>query len=201
MGYTPVVDPRVFAELSEQGFAVVDGFLPDFARLTLLEDLDRRGAQLRRAAVGRAGGGQVQQAVRRDAILWLEEGDGSQEYWRRLGNLREDLNRRCFLNLTGFEGHYAVYSPGAFYRRHRDRFSSAPQDRVRPVRAVSTVTYLDESWMPEHGGALRLYPEGRPAVDILPAPGRLVVFLSDELDHEVLLTHRPRHTLTGWFLR
>ncbi len=42
--------------------------------------------------------------------------------WNALDALRIGLNRATLLGLFSFEGHYALYPPGAFYRRHRDVF-------------------------------------------------------------------------------
>jgi SM-20-related protein len=37
--------------------------------------------------------------------------------------------------------------------------------------------------------------------DILPLGGRLVLFLSDLIEHEVLPARRERYSITGWFRR
>ena len=61
--------------------------------------------------------------------------------------------------------------------------------------------YLNADWLPEQGGALRLHPEGAARVDIAPEAGRMVMFLSAEMLHEVLPTQRERLSLAGWFRR
>ncbi len=68
--------------------------------------------------------------------------------------LRQILNRELFLGLEEYESHFALYAPGAFYRAHLDRF------RDDDKRTVSVVLYLNDDWLPEHGGALRLHPQG-----------------------------------------
>ena len=97
--------------------------------------------------------------------------------------------------LAEYEGHYALYPPGASYARHRDRF------RDDDTRVLSCVLYLNEGWRREDGGALRLYVEGGRAIDVRPEGGTLVAFLSGRFDHEVLPARRPRLALTGWFRR
>ncbi|HCN73582.1 MAG TPA: hypothetical protein DIS96_18500, partial [Pusillimonas sp.] len=61
---------------------------------------------------------------------------------------------------------------------------------------------LNESWTTEDGGELCLYEsEQSPrenATRITPAPGRLVIFRSDLVWHEVLPGQKPRWSLTGW---
>jgi SM-20-related protein len=67
---------------------------------------------------------------------------------------------------------------------------------------VSIILYLNDSWKEADGGQLRLYlpqDDGTERVeDVLPIGGRLVVFLSAEVPHEVLPTHKPRLSITGW---
>jgi SM-20-related protein len=47
---------------------------------------------------------------------------------------------------------------------------------------VSAVVYLNDAWLPEHGGQLRMYLDG---VEWCATGGCLVVFLSGEVPHEV----------------
>ena len=77
--------------------------------------------------------------------------------------LRQQLNRELFLGLDEYESHFALYAPGAFYRTHLDRFRDDDQ------RTVSVVIYLNDSWLPGQGGALRLHPEGesQPSISCL----------------------------------
>jgi SM-20-related protein len=66
---------------------------------------------------------------------------------------------------------------------------------------VSAVVYLNDAWLPEHGGQLRMYLDESVEHDVVPAGGCLVVFLSGEVPHEVLPATRDRLSLTGWFRR
>jgi SM-20-related protein len=106
------------------------------------------------------------------------------------------LNQRCFLGLRSFEGHFAKYPVGSFYKRHLDQFHAVPH------RVVTVILYLNESWTAEDEGALRMYfplENGTELIeDVLPLGGRLVVFLSGEIPHEVLPTKKERISITGW---
>ncbi len=119
--------------------------------------------------------------------------------WRRFDLLKAAFNRTLFLGLTDFEGHYAAYPEGGFYERHKDGF------RRDSARVVSFVLYLNRDWKPADGGRLRVYTKGQSGgeshVDVDPIGGTMVCFLSGESEHEVLLNHRPRFSLTGWFNR
>jgi len=139
--------------------------------------------------------------VRGDAIQWLERDDPAEAVamlLERLDQLREALNQRLFLGLIEIEAHFAHYPTGASYRRHLDRF------RSDDARTLSAVIHLGEPWRAEHGGELRLYvedPDGESSIDLPPLPGQLVLFLSGEIEHEVLPTRRDRYSVAGWMRR
>ena len=63
---------------------------------------------------------------------------------------------------------------------------------------MTAIYYANPDWRPEHGGQLRLYLDSGPQ-EVEPTLDRLVVFLSEQLDHEVLPAHAPRLALTAWF--
>lgn len=149
------------------------------------------------AAVGRGAAQAVRADVRGDRILWLEAGQSAacDSYLLVMETLRLALNREFFLGLDSYESHYALYTPGAAYRKHLDRF------RDDDLRTVSVVIYLNPDWLPEQGGALRLHPLDAPTRDIAPMGSRLVLFLSADMPHEVRPATRDRLSLAGWFRR
>ncbi|MET1080337.1 MAG: 2OG-Fe(II) oxygenase [Pseudomonas sp.] len=189
---------RIAADLAEQGWSRQDLFLTPDLTLELAAECHRRAAQgdLSAAGVGRGAAQGLQAAIRGDRIQWLEPGESSacDRYLARMDALRQALNASLYLGLEDYESHFAFYPPGAFYRRHLDRFRD--DDR----RAVSVVLYLNPDWLPQEGGALRLHLVQQ-ELDIDPLAGRLVVFLSAEVPHEVLPATRDRLSLAGWFRR
>ncbi|WP_459208282.1 2OG-Fe(II) oxygenase [Pseudomonas sp. MLB6B] len=186
-------------DLAQRGWSRQPLFLPAELTRALAADCLRRSAQgeLSPAAIGRGDAQTVREAVRGDQTQWLEPGEtqACDRYLAVMDSLRLDLNRGLFMGLEDFECHFALYPPGAFYRRHLDRFRD--DDR----RTVSTVLYLNEAWQPGDGGELRLFLGERDVLDVAPVAGSLVVFLSGEVPHEVLATQRERLSLTGWFRR
>lgn len=146
------------------------------------------------AATGRADGRQFS-GLRGDATLWLDDpacGPAARELLASLDALRSGLNRRLLLGLEEVEAHFAHYPPGAGYARHRDRF------RSDDARVLSLVVYLNPDWPDDAGGQLRLHlPDG--AVDISPRMGNVAIFLSAEVDHEVLPATQPRYSVAAWF--
>ncbi len=190
---------NIVDDLAARGWSQQNVFLSEALTLELAAECRKRAAEgeLAPAAVGRGPAQEIREGIRGDHIQWLEPGlaGASDTYLGLMDSLREALNRGLFLGLEDFECHFAMYPPGAFYKRHVDRFRD--DDR----RMVSAVIYLNEQWLPEHGGQLRMYLNDQGQYDVLPVGGRLVVFLSGEVPHEVLPATRERLSLTGWFRR
>ncbi len=149
------------------------------------------------AAVGPAGEELVIPSIRGDYTRWLDDcppTEAGAAFLQIMDGLRSTLNRSLFVGLDSFETHYALYPPGAGYRKHLDRFKG------NPLRQVSVVAYLNQAWQPGDGGELRLHlDEG--AHDVAPRGGTLAVFMSDSIVHEVLAANRDRASLVGWFRR
>ncbi len=159
------------------------------AELEALAEADR----LEQAGVGRTR--LITEQIRRDRIHWLD-GDtlAQQQFLEQLEALRQEINSTLFMGLFDLECHFALYEPGAFYKTHRDSFHGAAN------RLVSVVAYLNPGWRPQDGGQLEIMDEsGNVVTTVLPEAGTLVVFLSEEIEHAVALTHRRRASIAGWF--
>ncbi|WP_339528209.1 2OG-Fe(II) oxygenase [Pseudomonas mucidolens] len=186
-------------DLAVKGWSQQNIFLPEALTLELAAECRKRAAEgeLAPAAVGRGPAQEIREGIRGDHIQWLEPGQAAicDRYLELMDNLRLAMNRGLFLGLEEFECHFAMYPPGAFYLKHVDRFRD--DDR----RMVSAVLYLNDAWLPEHGGQLRMYLKNTVEYDVDPIGGCLVVFLSGEMPHEVLPASRERLSLTGWFRR
>lgn len=192
----------VVAELADKGWCVAPGFLePSVVADLRNECLARNGNGLfHRAGVGR-GLAEVSSKIRGDEILWIEPNDPNpavRVYLDLTEHLRQRVNREFFLGLNDLEAHFTAYPPGAFYKKHLDRFHD--DDR----RALTAIVYLNENWTGTDGGALRFWtdPSGTgESLDIQPGGGTLVTFLSELYWHEVLPANRQRLALTGWYRR
>lgn len=186
-------------DLASQGWSQQADFLPAELVSALAAECRRRAGdgQLNPAGVGRGGTLEVREAIRGDHIRWLEPGESSacDRYLDAMDALRQAINQGLFIGLEDYECHFALYPPGAFYRRHLDRFRD--DDR----RAVSAVIYLNQDWQPGDGGELRMFLDDQRVHDVAPTAGTLVVFLSGAVPHEVLAAGRERLSLTGWFRR
>jgi SM-20-related protein len=64
-------------------------------------------------------------------------------------------------------------------------------------RKFSMIMYLNTGWVAEDGGELCIHHETG-LQHISPLNGKVVFFKSNELEHEVLMTHKNRMSITGW---
>lgn len=189
-------------QLERDGLAVVQDFLTSVEVDALRADLAalQERSLLTRAGVGQGGDHQILDAVRSDLVFWTEQSApttaAQAALSTRLEGLRESLNRALYLGLRTFSGHYAVYPPGGFYKRHLDCFQNDTS------RKISVIFYLNSDWKESDGGVLRVYHRpghGSDFTDVPPRGGTLVCFLSAEKEHEVLPSYSTRQSFTGWF--
>lgn len=190
-------------ELSEKGYGTIPDFLSnqEFLEIKEVAGNHKQDGNFRKAGIGTNQDFQVDKQIRGDYIRWIEPAkaaEATQVYVKRMKDLMQYINRTCFLSLKDVEMHYAIYPVGTVYRRHLDQF------RHDDHRRLSVICYLNNEWLPEHGGQLRMYKpkQNQPeeVVDILPTGGKLVCFRSDLIEHEVLPATRERYSLTGWML-
>jgi SM-20-related protein len=189
---------RVADGLADHGYAVIDQFLSQLEvdEILLIEEFQSEGTGFKKAGIGNSKSLQIQEAVRGDFIQWLDKKNAPisvQTYLNRLDELVTFLNQALFLSLKDVEVHMTVYPAGSFYKRHLDQFKQDDH------RKLSVICYLNNDWKEEHGGQLRMYLPER-SLDVLPTAGRLVIFRSDQIEHEVLPATRSRLSITGWVL-
>lgn len=190
---------RIVDDLAARSWSQQNIFVPENLTRELAAECRKRAAEgeLAPAAVGRGPFQEIREGIRGDRIQWIEPGQAEpcDAYLALMDSLRVALNRGLFLGLEDFESHFALYPPGAFYLKHVDRFRD--DDR----RMVSAVLYLNDAWLPEHGGQLRMFFDDATQHEVQPGGGSLVVFMSGDIPHEVLPATRDRLSLTGWFRR
>lgn len=180
------------------GYAVIDNALDKESVKNLFLQIDqlRQGELMKKAGIGKNEGFQVDSEKRGDFIFWLNQSDPRAievPFLQMLEEIVTALNRNFYLGIRDFEAHYTHYPSGSRYMPHVDRHQR------NSSRVVSFVFYLNEDWQETDGGQLRIYNDQGGHTDVLPSAGRLAIFLSEKL-HEVLITHRDRRSITGWFL-
>lgn len=192
---------RIINDLLDHQYSIVDDFFSpadvELLRNALLNKYEQD--QFKKAAIGNRGNTLIERAIRGDFILWIDERvDETAEklFFSRVNDLANYLNKTCFLGIMYREFHYALYPEGTFYKRHLDTFQN--DDR----RKLSMVCYLnDANWQPEDKGELVLYINENGielSKKIQPLSGRMVIFESQVLEHEVKPAKRERLSITGW---
>ncbi len=192
----------IISDLMTQDYSVVDHFIDpktvSLLRNSLLAHFEED--RFKKAAIGSKTNEVIAAAIRGDYILWIDEKVQTQVetlFFKRLNDLVAYLNRTCFLGILQTEFHYALYPTGTGYKRHLDSFQNDNK------RKLSIAFYLNsEDWSQTDGGALALYLAGDQSEEqtilINPIAGRMVIFESQKIPHEVLIAHRDRLSITGW---
>lgn len=187
--------------LMAQQYAIADDFFTAdevaALRKSLLEKYEEDN--FKKSAIGNKADEKVIDAIRGDFILWLDEanaGEAERAFFSKVNNFIDYLNRTCFMGIANKEFHYAIYPEGTFYKRHLDTFQNDSR------RKLSMVCYLNtEDWQPEYGGELSIYIDENGTEreeKIYPLQGRMVIFESRVLEHEVKPVKKERLSITGW---
>jgi SM-20-related protein len=192
---------NLFHSLEEKGWGCADGALPADLRENLFLECQKSWQEglFSEAQIGRGENKSRHADIRGDSILWLDAdstASGIQNFLTYATNLRQILNARYFLGLKSQEFHFARYPAGTAYQKHLD------EHRGQNQRKISLVLYLNPQWSTHDGGELCLYAadsKGADSTRVLPKGGRLVLFRSDLIPHEVLTALQTRWSLTGWF--
>jgi SM-20-related protein len=192
---------QIISDLAINQYSITDRFFSaetvSLLRASLLAKHDED--RFKKAAIGNRVNEVIVKSIRGDHILWIDENMANTAealFFNQINDLVGYLNRTCFMGILHKEFHYALYPKATFYKRHIDTFKN--DDR----RKLSFVCYLnDEEWQPENGGELVLYLDenGREAPKIIyPLPGRVVIFESQIIEHEVKPVEVERLSITGW---
>jgi SM-20-related protein len=182
--------------LAGPGYAVIDDFLDEREVQAILSSPYISGSVAHMKAAGIGKDAKAEASIRGDRILWIDRESAPEcinIYFQRIFALIAFLNRELYLSLKDIEAHLTNYAPGTFYKRHLDQF------RHDDHRRLSVLLYLNPGWGSREGGELRIYTKDG-HVDVLPEAGRLAIFRSDLLEHEVMPATRERLSITGWIL-
>lgn len=205
------VPPETVEDLRRYGYAILDNFVSEQARISLLKETHqllttkfatRNKTHFVPVRTDGVTAGHTASAVEKSAVeqveLSLVPSQVALDYptlsaihhgteiaaqanvfWPRL-TLREQAVKA------------QVTQPRGAFPIHVD--AAAGHDN----RIVTAIIYPHTQWPESHAGALRLYPTPLSSIDILPEPGRLVLFSSCLLHHQVLPTNHSRTSVTVW---
>lgn len=201
---SPLPFSQIINDLAEQGYAVVDHFIPADLAIKLLTELNQRklNGKFSPAGIGKSGEISIDQQIRSDQILWLDEKDSHEaivEWFTLIQYLSETLRNELRLPIKRYECHFAHYPQGTFYKKHLDAF------KEREGRLISVICYLTPDWKIGDGGELNIFDHkvkpsrNQPVIkQIAPLMGRLVLMQSELIPHEVSLSKTDRYSITGW---
>ena len=220
----PRLHPSDLATLRDQGYVIVDDFLPSETWMeTLREDILhlRQKNKFKIAKIGQDSTNTLNEEIRVAETCFLGRdkpelrdvpSTARERLYDVLDYLRLDLQEgedasKLDPNLSEFL--YAYYPTGGFYRRHRD----AVKGSASWLREYSILLYLnEEEYDPDvDGGRLRVHFDS--GGDFLPAGeaplfqdvdaygGTLVIFESNRFPHEVLDSFAERFAVVGWYNR
>jgi len=210
------------AQLRRRGWAVLPAFLS--AELSRAAHAQALACPLLRPASELGHAGFTDISARGDTVYFLHAGEPPAapgtplgEVVSRLAALRNELS--TLLRLSDEVEFQLAFYPGRGegYARHRDAFPDGGEARQR---RCTVVVYVNEpEWdVAVLGGALRLHaPAASPGekgegeeyeaacvdvcathVDVAPAGGVCILFLSGAIEHEVLACAAPRVAVTAW---
>ena len=187
---------NIITSFLDNRVGLIDDFLNEDLSSNLKENLLLLlfEKQLKVAGVGNNTNFLTNKLIRSDIIYWLDRKHNNiheNSFFDLIDEFVKYLNLTCYSGITGYEFHYAYYEKGSSYKRHLDQF------RDNENRAYSMIMYLNNNWKPLDGGQLCIYHQDHSQI-ISPVNGKCVFFKSNELEHEVLLNHRPRMSITGW---
>jgi SM-20-related protein len=137
------------------------------------------------------------QTIRNDKIKWLSRSNNhhiENEFLNIMDDFVVHLNATCFTGITNHEFHFCHYEKGNFYKKHLDQFKG------NNIRAFSIILYLNPFWKESDGGKLKFFIDHK-TLEIAPKENSMIFFNSQTMEHEVLETHVPRLSITGWLRR
>ena len=193
---------RIISDIANEHYSVIEHFFSpeevSILRTALLAKHEEDA--FKKAAIGNRVNETIESSIRGDVILWMDETNANTAeivFFDKINSLIQYLNRTCFMGILQKEFHYALYPKGTFYKRHIDTFQN--DDR----RKLSFVCYLNnKDWKAENGGELILYLDQNNKVTekvIHPFPGKVVIFESQIIEHEVKpILKNQRLSITGW---
>lgn len=187
---------NIITSFLNNNVGLTNDFLSESLASHLKENLLHLHSEKKLLLAGTGNGNQLNHdaSIRSDKIYWLDRKHNDEyenSFFDVIDAFVSYLNSTCYVGITDYEFHYAIYEAGTFYKKHLDQFKN------NTSRAYSMIMYLNVNWIEKDGGQLKIYHPSR-VQTIAPENRKCVFFKSNALEHEVLLSHAPRLSITGW---
>lgn len=190
---------KIVDDLTHSGLSIIEHMFEEDLLESLYHEIliNEQENHLQNAKIGRLDKLALSPEIRRDKIKWLDSSTEAQKlFFTQLEHLRVELNKNLMLGLFDVEAHYAVYQKGDFYKKHLDSFKGSEN------RIISIVIYLNQNWHESDGGSLHIYQnmdDQAPLFSVAPTWGKTIMFLSEEIPHEVQVSNKTRYSIAVWF--
>lgn len=187
------MDSSTFDDLARCGWTYVDAWVNAQQSQQLKTWAQAQDLRFQPAKIAQG----LEKSIRGDRTLWIEghECPAVEDIFGQLEQLKNQLKQELQLPINDLECHLACYPAGTYYQTHLDQGQNAKNGE----RLITFVLYLNSNWQISDAGHLIIHQEGLRRIE--PIEGRLVLFDSQKIYHEVEVTHSPRWSLTGWFRR
>ena len=208
---------------------IIDNFLESFSDLEKSDIINARSEAEKLSEQSCNTAEQKELSVRCDNVMWLKNLDTNGENMPAFGKIAQAMKllRPVFNKFSQAESgdsklsvDYEEFVLTRFngasekdqkYERHKDSYVHEQNNEIHDtsLRKLSMVMFLNDDL--DHvytlpgakKGMLRLYPKGESeekVVDISPRLGRVVLFKSEEMLHEVMSSHKwDNYALTVYF--
>lgn len=189
-----ILGNQILESLEKDKFVFFDGRLPDLFLNELEALFINHSPEFKQASISK--NKEINLSIRGDVIYWLDA-DKNPSVFSVLRQIKEELSQYFLISLNQIEAHLAHYPANKGYEKHIDQPRNSPQRRV-----FSMILYLNKNWKKQDGGELILFKQDSPEQieqTIEPIYGRVAMFFSDLVPHQVAKTFCDRKSLTLWF--
>jgi len=214
--------PDCIRGLMEDGYGYQDDFVDENTARSVFKELEFLDFDGKLMDVQQ----QKMTGYRTDRICWLnfealdrEKQPGLVTLMKKMISIPFELNKKCSLYLQASSNfQLACYPKSGYYKRHVD----GGYEDLNNGRKITAVFYPNDSWFSGDGGHLRIfkrqlnpfqvedlkkqekevpeYNKDEVSEEIEPQGGRLVLFRSRDIPHEVLATKRKRYAISLWLM-
>mmetsp|Transcript_24622 Transcript_24622/g.70040 ORF Transcript_24622/g.70040 Transcript_24622/m.70040 type:complete len:420 (-) Transcript_24622:40-1299(-) len=215
-------DQNCIRGLMEDGYGYQDDFIDENTTKDIFKELEFMDFDGKLVEVQQ----QKMTGYRTDRIMWMnfealdrEKQPGLVTLMKKMISIPFELNKKCSLYLQASSNfQLACYPAKAYYKRHVD----GGYEDLNNGRKITAVFYPNDSWSGGDGGNLRLFKrqlnpfqlqeyekkgEAPPiqskedvAEEVEPRGGRMVLFRSRDMPHEVLATRGKRYAISLWMM-
>ncbi|CAG5128393.1 unnamed protein product [Candidula unifasciata] len=190
--------------LTKYGICVIDKFLGDVTGHEILKEVMQLSSTgvMKQGQLVHGPSSSSNKYIRGDMITWVDGTEPRSENIHFLISCMDAVMLQCASKLDMYTINERTKAMVACYPGRKTRYVRHVDNPNGDGRCITCIYYLNENWdVRQHGGLLRIYPEGSDRVaNIEPKFDRLLFFWSDRRNpHEVEESFRERYAITVWY--